>query len=143
MQEAQAAVAERERSADDAVRVGLSLQQENDGASKELAARRAAVQEATNDLRTLKLELDALIQAVGSGVDATAAGEARASATWELARQHVASLAAGEAVTAEALATPVIEARLRYSTALVRWQMCIHQHAAPVPARVATCLHQS
>jgi hypothetical protein len=123
-QEAKAAVAEREREAEDNIQIGLNLQQQNEAAASELEAHRSAVTEATADLRALKLELDGLIKAVGEGVEEAAAGEARAAEAWALAREHVASVAAGGAEAADALREPVVQARSHYLLRFVTASAC-------------------
>ena len=106
MQASEAQVAERERAADEATQAGHELQEENAQAAAGLEARSAAISGATEDLRALKNEVDALIRAIGAGVAEAGESEARAHATWALLRDHVGAVAAGEGLDAEDVATP-------------------------------------
>lgn len=97
---------ERERAADEAVQHGHELQEHNAAATADLDARKSAIAGATEDLRALKNDVDALIKAVGAGVTEAGESERRAQATWGLLRDHVGAVAAGAGVAAEDLATP-------------------------------------
>jgi hypothetical protein len=108
MQETEKEVAERSRTADDSVRVGLQLQEQNARDAADLQSHRSAASAATADLRALKTELDSLIKAVGAGVDEAAAGEVRAQECWHMIKEHIAKLAAGGRATVDSLAQPAI-----------------------------------
>lgn len=106
MQASEKELTEREHNADDAVRVGLQLQQENRVSSEALGERQAALAAATEDLRALKNDVDTLIKAIGTGVDEAVSAEGRAQATWVLLRDHVSSLASGAGVHADDIMQP-------------------------------------
>ena len=114
MQASQKDVDERGAAADNNVKVGLSLQEQNAAASAAIAEERAAVAAAMAELQSLKSNIEELIKAVGAGVAEAAAGEARAQGTWELLQEHIASIAAGAAVTIDALEQPALVVCLSY-----------------------------
>jgi hypothetical protein len=106
LQASEKELAKRERNADDAVRVGLQLQQENRESAAAIAERQTALTAATEDLRALKNDVAALIKGIGTGVQESASAEARAQATWVLLRDHVSSLASGAGIQAEDIMQP-------------------------------------
>jgi hypothetical protein len=109
VQTAEADVVERERLAQQQCDANATQQEQHDAMAADLEHRSSEVAQAAEELRTLKVEMESLIKSVGSGVESAAEAESRAVATWDLVREHVATIAADGRVSVDTLSTPAIE----------------------------------